>query len=183
MDTDGSNLKLLTAGPGFAGDCSRSDQWVVYTTFGAGGFSIWRVSIDGGEPIQLINKYALIPSVSPDGQFIACYDVDEATRGTKIGIFSIDGGDPVKEFDLIQTAGAGSPPVRWMPDGRSIAYIATQGRVSNIWLQSIDGGPPKQMTDFTTGRIFWFDISRDGKSLAMSRGTVTSDVVLMKDFR
>jgi Tol biopolymer transport system component len=155
----------------------------VYTTFGTGGFSIWKVSADGGEPVQLINKYALIPSISPDGKLIACYYVADITRATKIGIFPIDGGEPIKQFDLLTPAGAGSPPVRWMPDGRSIAYIATQAGVSNIWLQPMDGGPPKQMTDFTSGRIFWFDISRDGKSLAMSRGTVTSDVVLMKDFR
>jgi Tol biopolymer transport system component len=183
IDIDGSNLKLLMTGPGFSGDCSRSDQWVVYTTYGLGGFSIWKVSIDGGEPTQLVNKYAMIPSISPDGKLIACYYVADSSRATKLGIFPIEGGEPLKQFDLLTTAGSGSPPVRWMPDGRSIAYIANQGGVSNIWLQSVDGGPPKQMTDFTTGRVFWFDISRDGKSLAMSRGTVTSDVVLMKDFR
>lgn len=182
-DIDGSNSRLLTSGPGFAGDCSRSDQRVVYTTFGPGGFSIWKVSIDGGDPAQLINKYALIPSVSPDGKLIACYNVDEVTRATKIGIFPIDGGDALKQLDLIQAAGSGSPPVRWLPDGRALAYIATRGGVSNIWLQPIDGDPPKQMTDMKNERIFWFDISRDGKQIALSRGTVTSDVVLIKDFR
>lgn len=183
IDTDGSNLKMLTAGPGFSGDCSHSDRWVAYTTFGPGGFSIWKVSIDGGDPTQLISKYALVPSVSPDGKLIACYYVPEVSSVTKLAIFQVEGGEPVSQFDMLTNAGSGTPPVRWMADDRSIAYIATQAGVSNIWLQSMDGGPPKQMTDFTTGRIFWFDISRDGKQLAMSRGTLTSDVVLMKDFK
>jgi len=180
---DGSNARPLTNGPGFAADCSRTDQSVIYTTFAPGGFRIWKVSAEGAEPTPVIDKYALIPSVSPDGKLIACYYVADITRATKLGIFSIEGGEPISQFDLLMNAGAGSPSVRWMPDGRSVAYIATQGGVSNIWLQSIDGGPPKQMTDFTTGRVFWFDISRDGKQLAMSRGTVTSDVVLLKDFK
>jgi len=37
--------------------------------------------------------------------------------------------------------------------------------------------------DFKADRIFWFDFSRDGKQLALSRGTQTSDVILIKDFR
>jgi len=39
------------------------------------------------------------------------------------------------------------------------------------------------LTDFKADRIFWFDFSRDGKQLALSRGTQTSDVILIKDFR
>jgi hypothetical protein len=30
---------------------------------------------------------------------------------------------------------------------------------------------------------FWFDFSRDGKQLALSRGTQTSDVILIRDFK
>jgi serine/threonine protein kinase len=47
----------------------------------------------------------------------------------------------------------------------------------------LDGEAPKQVTDFKTDQIFWFDFSRDGKQLALSRGTQTSDVILIRDFR
>jgi len=43
----------------------------------------------------------------------------------------------------------------------------------------MNGTPPKQLTDFTSERIFWFAFSRDGKQLALSRGTQTSDVILI----
>ena len=179
---DGSNPHLLTNGPGFGADCSRTDESVIYTTFAPGGFRIWKVT-EGSDPTQLIDKYALIPSISPDGKLIACYYVADSTRATKLGIFSVEGGEAISEFDLLVNASSGSPSVRWMPDGRSVAYIATQGGVSNIWQQQLEGGPPKQLTDFKSDRIYWFDISRDGKQLALSRGPLTSDVVLMKDFR
>jgi Tol biopolymer transport system component len=182
VNVDGSNPKAITAGPGFSGDCSRSNDEVVYTTFGPGGFSIWKAAIDGTSESQLINKYTLIPAVSPDGKLIACYSAGSGSLATKISFFPITGGEPLQQFDMIQSASAGSPQVHWLPDGSSVAYIATRGGVSNIWTQTVSGGPPKQLTDFKTDRVFWFDISRDGKQFVLSRGTVNSDIVLMKDF-
>jgi serine/threonine protein kinase/Tol biopolymer transport system component len=183
IDIDGSNLKQLTTGIGaFSPHCSPDGKWVAYNSFGSSGFITWKVSIDGGEPVQVINKSAQLPAVSPDGKLIACYFLDQQTGVTKIALLPVEGGDPVKLFDLPQTANRGEA-IRWTPDGRALTYINTRGIVSNIWLQPIDGSPPKQLTDFKTDRIFSFDWSRDGKWLACSRGVVDSDVVLIKDFR
>jgi Tol biopolymer transport system component len=66
---------------------------------------------------------------------------------------------------------------------RTLNYIDTINGVSNIWSLPLDGGRPKQLTDFKTDQIFWFDFSRDGKQLALSRGTQTSDVILIRDFK
>jgi hypothetical protein len=54
--------------------------------------------------------------------------------------------------------------------------------VRNIWEQPIEGGPPKPVTHFTSDKIFYFDLSRDGR-LALSRGTDQTDAVLIKNFR
>jgi Tol biopolymer transport system component len=64
-----------------------------------------------------------------------------------------------------------------------LTYTVTRGIVSNIWLQPVDGGQPRQLTDFKTDRIFSFDWSRDGKWLACSRGAIDNDVVLISNFR
>jgi hypothetical protein len=40
-----------------------------------------------------------------------------------------------------------------------------------------------ETTDFKADQIFWFDFSRDGKQLALSRETETSDVILIRDFK
>jgi hypothetical protein len=42
----------------------------------------------------------------------------------------------------------------------------------------VDGGPAEQLTDFKSDRIYSFDFSPDGKSLALARGNSTADVVL-----
>ena len=45
------------------------------------------------------------------------------------------------------------------------------------------GAKPVQLTNFKTDQIFWFNVSREGKQLALSRGTQTSEVILIRDFR
>jgi Tol biopolymer transport system component len=71
--------------------------------------------------------------------------------------------------------------LQWTSDGRAIYYVTLNNGVSNIWRQPIDGSPPVQVTKFDTGRIFNFAFSPDGKQLALSRGSVNSDVVLIKN--
>jgi serine/threonine protein kinase len=44
-------------------------------------------------------------------------------------------------------------------------------------------GSPKQITNFTSESIRSFDLSRDGKQIAVSRGTSTSDVVLVSGIK
>ncbi len=47
----------------------------------------------------------------------------------------------------------------------------------------IGGGPPTQVTNFNGDRIFNFAWSHDGKWLALARGKVTNDVVLITDLK
>src|SRR4030095_9491720 len=120
---------------------------------------------------------------APRGSLIASvYREDQPNAPNKVAIIPFAGGDPIKLLDIPQsfnrTAG-----LRWMPDGRTLTFIDTINGVSNIWSLPLDGGSPKQLTDFKTDQIFWFDFSRDGKQLALSRGTQTSDVILIRDFK
>ena len=71
------------------------------------------------------------------------------------------------------------PPGDWSPDGQSIAFVNNTNGYSDIWLQSLNGGPPKQLTDFKAEQILAFDWSRDGRMLAFVRDVETSDVVII----
>jgi Tol biopolymer transport system component len=72
---------------------------------------------------------------------------------------------------------------QWSTDGLALTYVDTQKGASNIWSQPLSGGPPKKLTDFRSDQIFSFAWSPDGKQLALARGTETSDVVLIRDFK
>ena len=134
--------------------------------------------------MQLTDYNSSLGVVSPDGKSIAGLYREQATSPFKIAIIPFEGGQPTKLLDLppgynTVKVNGGPQPIHWLPDGRSLAYIATRDGVSNIWSMPIDGGAPKQLTNFTTDQIAWFDLSRDGKPTLFSRGATTKDVVLI----
>ena len=61
--------------------------------------------------------------------------------------------------------------------------MLTRNGVSNIWQQKLTGGPPKQITNFESGLIFYFEWSPNGGQLALTRGNLSSDVVLISNFQ
>lgn len=186
-DIDGSNGRQLTRGSGEDNpQCSPDGKWVVYTLLGAGKPTLWRVSIDGGAPQELTDKYTAAAAVSPDGKSLAClYREEHPDSPLKLAIFPLEGGELTRVFDAPISAQEVSlvPPPRWTTDGRALTYVVTSAGVSNIWLQPIDGGAPRQLTMFNADRIFSFEWSRDGKQLLVARGMVASDVVLISNFR
>jgi TolB protein len=181
INVDGSNPNMLTTTPAWNATATPDSKWVLFDTFTVGGFSIWKVPIDGGEAIQFTNKYSLNATPSPDGKTIACAYQDDSTRILKIALLPFAGGEPFKLFDI--PPGAQIYGLRWMPDGRGLSFVVNRAGVSNLWVQPVDGSPPKQLTDFKTDRIFSFDWSPDGKWLALARGPEQRDAVLMTDFK
>ena len=69
--------------------------------------------------------------------------------------------------------------VRWAPDGRTLHFIESRKGVSNIRAYDFREGTVADVTHFTSGTIFDFAWSPDGKNLAAARGQSTSDIVLL----
>ncbi len=183
IDADGNNAKQLTnGGSDFYPYPSPDGQWIVYQSGGgqAGRPTLWKVSVNGGHAAQITNGNASVPVVSPDGRLIACRYRDENGNAQKIAILPFAGGPPTT---LLNITIVDWQRIRWTPDGASLTYIDTRAGVSNLWRQPIDGGPPKQLTAFTSDQIFSYDWSRDGKLLACERGVETSDVVLISSLQ
>ncbi|MEP7271567.1 MAG: DPP IV N-terminal domain-containing protein, partial [Acidobacteriota bacterium] len=181
IDADGGNMTELTNGASDEfPDISPDGKWVVYTSTGSSNFTLWRVPYGGGTPAQLTDRLSQWPSISPDGKWIACWYRSDPNVAWQPAILPFDGGAPVKVLDVPATA-APSIPMRWMPDGSGLCYVDTQNGVSNIWNQPLDGSPPRRVTNFLSDQIFWFSWSPKGNQLAVSRGRITSDVVLFRD--
>ena len=169
---DGGDLKQLTFSDGnFYPSLSPDGQWVFYEEQSKAGVSVWKVAINGGEPIQLTDNYARMPVVSPDGQFVACrYYVESGRRG--IAIIPIGGGSPTK---LLPIPIMDWQRVQWTSDGRALTYIDARNGTSNIWSYDLYDGSAKQITNFKTEEIFSYAWSPD-KQLVCERGTKASDV-------
>jgi Tol biopolymer transport system component len=89
-----------------------------------------------------------------------------------------EGGQASKTFDYPLTI---VPLLKWSPDSQSLIYHDTRGGVSNLWSQPLSGSKPTQLTDYKTDQLFFFSWSRDGKQLALARGSIARDVVLIGD--
>jgi Tol biopolymer transport system component len=179
MEIDGSNPQRLTGTNYDRNPAITPDgKWIIYVSFGDMGPTLWKMPVDGGQPVELVDKYALGPAISPDGKSIACYYWDQMPESQLgIAVLPIEGGAPLNKFNIPAMF------VRWTPDGRGLVYVDNRSGVSNLWMQPVDGGQPMQLTDFKTDQIFVFDWSRDGRQLLLARGVVTSDVVLFSDLK
>ncbi len=180
MDIDGSNAKQLTqTAEDEDANISPDGRWVTYTSC-LNKCTVWRVSIDGYQPVQLTDRFSQSPVFSPDGKQIACRYLDQPNGQYQLAILPSEGGAPIKTFPIPNGA---ITTRRWTVDGRALIYGITQKGVTNLWSQPIDGSPPKQLTNFASDIIFGFDLSRDGKQVAFDRGTESSDVVLISNFK
>ncbi|MGC9996128.1 MAG: protein kinase [Terriglobia bacterium] len=191
----GQNLRQLTQDVNDEyPSCSPDGKWVVYDSLDKGKWILQRLALDGGQPSPVIEGVSYFsaydPAISPDGKWIACRYASAQDKPTQLAVIPFAGGGPSMIFDMpastydywLVNGGYAYPPVRWSRDGQALTYIVTQGGVSNIWSQPIKGGPPRQLTRFQDQQIFSFDWSPAG-DLVLSRGSKTSDAVLIKNFQ
>jgi len=140
--------------------------------------ALWRVDSNGSAPVQITDGTTIRPVVSPNGRLVAHYWL--LPERWALAVVPLEGGQPITVLPLSSTHCGRT--ARWSPDGRALAYVDCAGGVANIWLQPLDGGPPRRLTNFTSGHIDTFDWSPDGTRLAWITTTRASDVVVV-DFR
>jgi len=183
MKIDGNDPVRLTAGTGEDYPRFSPDgRYLLYTS--VGNWRLWRMPAGGGEAVALGSDHSEAANISPDGKWFASFTrADKPDSQYQIVVAPFAGGLPAKKFFLPKDGSYQSADVRWTPDAQSLTYVVTKAGVSNIWRQPLAGGEPKQITNFETDKIFYFDLSRDGQELVCSRGRWAHDVVLIKGVR
>jgi len=86
---------------------------------------------------------------------------------------------PLQTFDIPVLAS----DLHWTPDGRALVYLGRGAfaGVASVWRQSLDGTAPGPIVEFKPDSVYGFAYSRDGRQLALSRGSLTRDAVLISD--
>jgi Tol biopolymer transport system component len=172
---DGSDAKQLTFGTSeFMPSCSPDGTWFTYGSTDPKDEGVFKMPIDGGNPIRIWEKYIGTKArISPDGKIVGILE-----QG-KVILIPAEGGDPVRTFDRDHpewgTWGG------WTLDGRAFLYGKSVDGVLSIWQRNMDGNEPRQLARFDNERISDIGLSHDGKYLAVVRLSSTSDVVLIKD--
>ncbi|MEP7076033.1 MAG: LpqB family beta-propeller domain-containing protein [Acidobacteriota bacterium] len=187
MDADGREQHPIMVGD----NENERVQWPTFSPDGRAIFflkrsdsaAIWKVPSDGGEPAlaaRISNGSADGPlAISPDGKWLAYHHLPAKPlpavgedRTQQIGVISLD-GDETKLFDLPVRR----PIVQWITSN-SFDYSAGSYNSSSLVRQSLAGGERQKLFDLPD-RVFNFAWSPDGKTLAISRGQLQGDALLI----
>ena len=180
----GAETKLTNGKGEFGAECETSGRWIVYTGQGQEGEAyVYKLPLAGGPPIQLDKRLSLSPmSVTPDGRHAGFATLGKDGK-IKVANVSVETGTPEEDTDL--SAMQIDPNMEISepgPDNRSIVIPDIRTGTANLWSFPMFGsGPGKQLTHFTSGVIWGFRWSADGKKVAIVRGNNASDVVLFRD--
>jgi eukaryotic-like serine/threonine-protein kinase len=161
--------------------CTADGKWLIFKSLRQGKFGFWKLALDGGVPEQLSDKSANWAAVSPDSKYVALRYFDDRANANRIAVIPFGGGEPTKILEVsgnYREVGLG-----WTADSQAIIYAETRANADNIWSVPLAGGPSHQLSSFTSGLIFAFSVSPDGKQIALSRGNQIDDVILLKDSR
>lgn len=140
--------------------------------------------LEGGAAEQITKTHSTFPTLAPDGTHVASFYMGKSQSAEvqwRIGVVRVADGAPAFSFPLSENIIG--RVARWTPDSASIVYAEANGEIGNLWRQPLDDSPPVQMTHFDAGIISDFAWSLDGKRLAFTRGTQTSDAILIQNFR
>ncbi|HKW35306.1 MAG TPA: protein kinase [Candidatus Acidoferrum sp.] len=186
VDLNGGAKKQLTFGHyNDSWGCSPDGQWIAYESLDGGRRSINKIPVEGGAPQILSELTGARPTFSPDGKLVAFNYTEGETVANfhlKIAVIPAEGGVALHTYpSTFTTDPRPRSRMHFTPDSKGLAWQINQGGVGNIWVQPLAGGPPKQFTSFQSEMIEDFAYSHDGKSIALLRGRVTKDVVLIKD--
>jgi eukaryotic-like serine/threonine-protein kinase len=178
----GANAKLTNGVAEVSPSCAPGAESVLYlaTSNPASPLSPFRLSLTAGaSPVQLAKrpaffvlitsldgKHAAFPAIGKSGNFVAA-------------IVSAESGADEIEARLPATFDSTNPWVNWAWDNRSIGFLDLASGTPNIWTYPVfSHDQPKQLTHYTTGQVWTFAWSPDGKQLAYAYGNNSSDVVL-----
>ncbi len=191
LNADGSHATQLTDGNddflGSGAACSGNHAWVY---FFRDLEHIWRVPLDGSSKAEPVPASALANAfqggrgmgLSPDGKTLAYLvelkNLEEQNGTPRVALLDVTTSSPPRLLNTNPHIAAGP---HFTSDGKAVAYPIRENGVDNIWVQSIDGSPGRQITNFTSEQILSFHWSADGKNLGILRGHTNSDVVLLQE--
>ena len=184
MERDGGDPVQLTRGAENSNwpAVTPDGRFVIYEHVGAGTLTtLWKIPMEGGQPQRLTSTLSLRPSISPDGKLIVYWHKDDRPNAPwQIAVVPVEGGEPLRVFDVPQNDADGNSSIRWTPDGSGLVYVDFHDNVTDLRVQPVTGGPSTRMTNFTREQFYSIDLSRDNRFL-LANGLTTSDVVMIRD--
>jgi Tol biopolymer transport system component len=184
MSADGTNSRTLATsidiqgvvGQGMA-DWSPDGTWIVTGGIDALGPGLFKIPVNGGDPVRLVTGEARNPVWSPTGDLIV-YAVPFAGAGGRDGLRGVRADGASVEMPEVQVRLGGAH--RFLRSGTGLVYLPAL-ETADFWLLDLTTNTVRQLTHFSDrGYLSGFDITPDGKHLVFDRSRQNSDVVLIE---
>jgi Tol biopolymer transport system component len=177
MTTDGADAHALAPSINVQGapDWSPDGRWIVAGGRDEKGPGLFKLPVDGGAPVRLVNEFASDPNWLSDGTLIV-YAGSVVAGKTQLFAVRPDGSSVAfPQFDLV----VGRQNFRVMPDGKGLVYVPSD-KQGDFWFMDLSSKNTRPVAHFTgVSGIRGFDIMPDGKQIVFDRIRENSDIVLI----
>lgn len=171
MNVDGSDQQMLTNGDLDQGPVAANGVSYFFRVE-QGSPRTFKVPIDGGEPVQVSDQNFRPLDVSPDGSQMLGVGWDTAARRSALAILPVTGGAPRLLPQVPAFFGTFSST------GKEVVYPVVDRGAMRIDQLDIASGKVTTL-GAVPDIVFNGAVSPDGKRVALSRGLILSDVLLL----
>lgn len=176
MQSDGTNARVVTDSLELQGAPTWAPDGQSITTAALDGDvpHLFRVPLESGAPSRFVSQYSVDPVWAPDGSFVVYSGPDIGTTLSINAVTNEAAPRPLPALTLVR----GARHLTFLPGGRKLVLLRGELQHKNLWLVDLDTRVEQQLTDFPVDfEIRDFDISPDGRELAIERVQDQSDIV------
>jgi Tol biopolymer transport system component len=158
------------------GSWSPDGQWIAIGARIGSTVHVFKVPVDGGAPVRLVDSVSSNPVWSPNGNIIL-YSATPRARSVPVRAVTPDGRPyplPVLAVDRVGDS------YRFLGDGNRVVVKLGGFRRQDFWSVDLTSGDRRRLTELTPGEsIYRFDVSPDGTRILFERIRENSDIALI----
>jgi Tol biopolymer transport system component len=194
--TSGEAMPLLTLpGPQRVwAEWSADGEAIIYSLMSdsAPHARIMRRELGSGEERELYRDSLSIwrpVEVSPDGRHLVFSFDDSVNAVGRGGLMALDieSGDARRIVAHGDSVNGEPGSVQWTPDGNYVLYaeiVHGDEWRTNVWRVPVDGGEPEYLWTVGEGKYgSWFELSPDGKQIALTTYTQENEIWVMEGLK
>ena len=177
MDSDGGEQSRVTqVNGGWPVFLSPDGKWLYYRQWSSE--TLWRVSPDTGQEMEVLARQASRFSISPDGTTVLICVTKEGLASLEL--IDLESGSLRKSYSFPDKT-VRVKEYALSGDGRSIVYMTELiDGTKEIWSQEIAGGAPRKLKELDRiDPVHHFSAASDGRRFAIIQGGWKHDAALL----